>query len=216
MRRLLVTLAIVTLFLWSISAGAENFAFGFSGFTPTNNLNIDGSPYLNTDSGWINSNGVHQAGNTNYYSGFFDCGGIGVCKNFFSFDLTPLTSKRVNAATFTVFTYAISVPGIYSIFGTNLDPADVNSANGYTSIPFYSRLTAGPLIGFINLTPGMSYTDATITLDHQGLIWLKNHEGGGAVIGGEFTPIPEPGTLVLLGSGALGLAGILRRNKLML
>ena len=82
-------------------------------------------------------------------------------------------------------------------------------------MPFYNRLTAGPLIGFINLTPGMSYADATITLDRQGLQWLKNHEGGGAVIGGEFQPIPEPGTLVLLGSGALGLAGLLRR-KLML
>jgi PEP-CTERM motif len=212
MRRHFVLLAITIVAVWSISASAENFAFGFSSFTSTNNLNIDGSPYYNIDSGWINSNGVHQASNTNYYSGFFDCGGTGICKNFFSFDLTLLNTRTVNSATFTVFSYGISVPGTYLIFGTNLDPSDVNSANGYTSVPFYNRLTAGPLIGLISLTPGMSYTDVTITLDHQGLMWLKNHEGGGAVVGGEFQPIPEPGTLVLLGTGVLGLAGILRRK----
>ena len=215
MRRLLVFLAIACVVTWSTGAYAESFAFGFSAFTPTNHLTIDGSPFNNTDSGWINSNGMHQALNTNYYSGFFDCAGTGVCKNFFSFDLSALTSKKVNTATFTVFSYSISVPGTYNIYGTNLDPTDVNSANGYTSVPFYNRLTAGPLIGFIALTPGVSNTNLTITLDQHGLQWLKNHEGGGAVIGGEFAPIPEPGTLVLLGSGALGLAGMLRRKLMM-
>jgi hypothetical protein len=214
MRKFVACAVVVFLALVSVNASAEYYAFGFSGFTSSNNLNINGTPYYNIDSGWINSNGLHQAGNTNYYSGEFDCGGTGICRNFFSFDLSGL-SGSITSASFTVFTYAISTPGVYDIYGTNLDPSDVNSANGYTSQPFYNRLTAGPMIGTIMFTPGMSNADATLTLNHQGLMWLKRHEGEGAVVGGQFNPIPEPGTLMLLGSGVLGLAGVLRRKMMM-
>jgi len=31
----------------------------------TKELHVNGSPYYNTDSGWINSDGLHQAYNTN-------------------------------------------------------------------------------------------------------------------------------------------------------
>ncbi len=31
--------------------------------------------------------------------------------------------------------------------------------------------------------------------------------------GGETPPVPEPGTLILLGSGLLGMAGIVRRRR---
>jgi PEP-CTERM motif len=212
MRRLLAFAVITILAVWNLSVSAENFAFGYSSFTSTNNLNIDGTAYYNIDSGWINSDYLHQGGNTNYYSGYFDCGGTGVCKNFFSFDLSGLTENKVKAATFTVFSYGISVPGIYTIYGSKLDPSEVYSGNTYTSKQYYNKLTSANVIGFIDLTPGMSYTDITITLNDDGLKWLKNQRGGGAVIGGEFQPIPEPGTLLLLGSGALGLAGIIRRK----
>ena len=213
MRKIITSIVVLFLVLLSVNAYAEYYAFGFSSFTATNNLTINGSPFYNIDSGWINSNGVHQAGNTNYYSGRFDCGGTLTCKDFFSFDFSSLTGP-VTSASFTVFTYGVSVVGTYNIYGTNLDPSDVNSANGYTSVPFYNRLTAGPVIGTIVLTPGLSYTDVTLTLNHQGLSWISRQEGEEAVVGGAFSAIPEPGTLILLGSGLVSLGGILRRKLL--
>ena len=215
MRKFVLALAVVFLVAMSVNAFAENFAFGFSSFTPGNNLNVNGTAFYNIDSGWINSNGVHQANNTNYYSGFYDCGGTGVCKNYFVFDLTGLDAKKINTATFTVNTYSISVGGTYYIFGTNLSGPNVSSTNGFTSIPYYNRLTAGPIIGSIVLTPGMSNTNVTITLNHQGEQWVKSGEGSTAVLGGEFIPVgavPEPGTLMLVGTGVVGLAGLLRRK----
>jgi len=41
-----------------------------------------------------------------------------------------------------------------------------------------------------------------------------NHIGFDDVTLGSSTPVPEPGTLVMFGSGALGLAGLLRRKLL--
>ena len=41
-----------------------------------------------------------------------------------------------------------------------------------------------------------------------------NHIGFDDVTLGSSTPVPEPGTLVKFGSGALGLAGLLRRKFL--
>ena len=50
---------------------------------------------------------------------------------------------------------------------------------------------------------------------HEIAYALECEEGGVGVlvyVGGTPPPAPEPGTLVLLGSGILGLAGIARRK----
>ena len=208
MRKIVSLLGVLFLSLVSVNAHAENYAFGFSTFTSGNNLDINGTPYYNTDSGWINSDGVHDGGNNNYYSGEFDCGGTGVCKNYFSFDLSNL-SGAITSASFDVYTYTISVPGPYTNWGTSLTPTEVASGNSFTNLGYYNALSSGPLVGSTSLVPGQSYTNIGIPFNSAGLAWLQANEGNQVVLGGAFgsvTPIPEPGTLTLLAIGVAAIA----------
>jgi len=216
--RKLSGLAVGTLLLSLLAGNAygEYFAYGFSSFTASNNLTLNGTAYYNTDSGWFNSNGLHTAGNTNYYSGEYDCAGTNVCRDYFSFNLTGLTGT-VSSATFNVDTYEISVTGLFDIYGTSLTPSQVASGNSYESTALWSDLALGPLVASATLTPGESGTKQTFTLNSQGLAWLEANEGHGVVLGGEFfgkpsSVIPEPCTATLLGTGLLALAAMARRK----
>jgi hypothetical protein len=78
----------------------------------------------------------------------------------------------------------------------------------YLSLPYYASLTLFDAnyqqidsIRLTDLTPGTT-------------VWLNLSEGTQDVWAAQFdvTPTPEPGTLVMLGTSALGLAGVLRRR----
>jgi len=218
MRKLVLLLALAAVGAYSASASAETYAFGFSSFTSSNDIASNSGAFNNVDSGWINSNGLHQGGNTNYYSGCCDTGGTFDVRNYFSFDLTGATGP-VTSASFDVDTYTITVAGTYEIFGTSLTPTQVNSANGFTNLGYYDALGVNP-IGSISLTPGESNSTVDITFDAAGIAWLNANLGSDVVLGGELlvTPppatTPEPSSIALFGTGILGLAGITRRRFL--
>ena len=204
---------LITLVSLNAYADSSYAVFGYSGLTASNNLDINGTPYFNTDSGWISSLGNHGGGNTNYFSGVV--GALAsYLSDYFSFELSGL-SGPVTAASFTVFTYKIETydlfngTGRYDIFGTTLTPAEVDSSHSFVNVGYYDALSAGPVIGSIVLLPPMSYTDVTITLNSAGLSWLEAHEGTGAVLGGKL----EGGVLPGAGeSDAVGLWAPWRRG----
>jgi len=211
MRKLLVYSGVLALALFSANAFADGFAFGSSNFNSGNNLTINGTAFYNTDSGWIDSTGFHDGGNTNYYSG---TQGANQLNNYFSFDLTSL-SGTVTTASFEVDTYGVTTTGTYDIYATSLTPAEVNSANSFSSIAFFNALTSGVEIGSITLASGNSNSNVTFDLNAAGLSWLTANESNGIVVGGAFdytppTTVPEPGSLLLMVSGIAGFAGIYR------
>jgi len=203
----------LALALFSASAYADNAAFSSSSFNSVNNLTINGTAYYNTDSGWIESNGYHDGGNQNYYSG---SDGPNQINNYFSFNLAGLTGN-VTTASFEVDTYSVTATGIYNIYATSLTPAEVNSSNTFTNTAYFNDLTSGVEIGSISLTRGESDSYVTFDLNADGLTWLTANEGDEIVMGGAFdyTPpetVPEPGSLLFLVSGIAGFAGIFRHK----
>jgi hypothetical protein len=78
-----------------------------------------------------------------------------------------------------------------------------NNAIESLLLPITFSSNAGDFVGIID--PGIAY--ATLSGDGSDFIFVDNVEfnGGGA-------PVPEPGSLVLLGSGILSAAGFMRRK----
>jgi len=106
---------------------------------------------------------------------------------------------------------------------TTLDPRVQNSADkafssniqrleGQTGI--FNDLESGTFFGSVVVTSADQGTQILVNLNAAGLASLNAAAGGDWAVGGSIygAQSPEPGTLILLGSGILGLAGVLRRK----
>ena len=75
--------------------------------------------------------------------------------------------------------------------------------------------TSGAISGSVNLADIGAYTVAQQISDLNNSLWyfnIHNSTFGGGEIRGQIVPVPEPGTLALVGLGGLGLFGALRRR----
>lgn len=134
---------------------------------------------------------------------------------------TPVTTSATGGGTLTLSGSSLSYNITYSgLSGTGLSgqhihgDANTTTTAGvlFTLLGGVANSTSGTLAGTITgLTAGQ------ITSLQSQLWYVNVHSGGaggfsGGEIRGQIVPVPEPGTLALVGLGGLGLFGALRRR----
>ncbi len=175
----------------------------------------------------------------NYASGWFVGGTSEELRDFFSFDLSPV-SGTITSATLVLSMpasgYASSDPfETFTLFDVS---TSVLTLNAHTpSAAIFADLGAGTVYGSINIPSSSPNTNVQIPLNAAGIAFLNSHHGtialGGAVTSStngpvseavfnasgsfgtqqlslEVTPAPEPTSGILLASAGLAL---LRRRR---
>jgi PEP-CTERM motif len=216
----------VVLLLTSIPASADTVLFGNSQaktqtLTVTTNSNTfvfttDMSEFTGgvRNQGWWSATIGNNNTNDNYGVGTVTGGSV---NDFFTFDLESFSGGATSAvlSLVTTGTTAVGLPVTYSLFDVSTDAATLNNNTGVNA-GIFNDLGSGNLYASLNVnvypTPTMD-----ITLDAAALADINAASGGFFSIGGTLTPseagpVPEPGSLMLLGSGLLGLGQMLRRK----
>ena len=222
----LISLMLVT--VANASTSMAIFAFTYPPFqTGDVELQTANGNTVSTMTGWYDIAGYHDATNPDYLAGLCgssdSCnGGNDVMNNFFTFN--------VPAGTYTSATISAFLPNpgsgmsafycnctslTYQLFDVSTPISLLMASNsGQTGI--FNDLESGTFFGSVAVTAADQGTQILVTLDAAGLASLNAAAGGDWAVGGSIygaqTPTPEPGTLIMFGSGMLGLAGILRRK----
>jgi hypothetical protein len=222
----LISLMLVT--VANASTSMAIFAFTYPPFqTGDVELQTVNGNTVSTMTGWYDIAGYHDATNPDYLAGLCgssdSCnGGNDVMNNFFTFN--------VPAGTYTSATISAFLPNpgsgmsafycnctslTYQLFDVSTPISLLMASNsGQTGI--FNDLESGTFFGSVAVTAADQGTQILVTLNAAGLASLNAAAGGDWAVGGSIygaqTPTPEPGMLIMFGSGTLGLAGILRRK----
>jgi hypothetical protein len=154
----------------------------------------------------FNSNGSITTTNPNA-AGFYDTGGddnlIGIINNTSS----PINSINLSSSSQFIFDFesdgVCGGPG-YTVSGGGAACAN-SDASGYgpASVTF-TNIAANDMSGTVNFAGGIAGNGGTAFFSLEGPVDLNLRVTGGST--------PEPSSLVLLGTGVLGFAGMIRRK----
>jgi hypothetical protein len=197
---------------------------------------------VNSTSGWYDNTGVSEVQVSlpdpptgNYVAG--DAFGF-ENHNYFVFNLAALSGATVTGATLELWSYEVSIDGVYTVYEVATAPAAVADGNG--GVPVFDDLADGNVFGFAPLVATPVDQGYLVTIDlSAALTAIQNAVGGNFVIGGNFSSgsddyafgfsefdsrnrlivdyegrvtVPDGGmTMSLLGGALMGL-GMLRRR----
>ena len=141
----------------------------------------------NSDSGWYNEVGDHQADVTNYFSGqnpgFDDLH----YRNWFVFDLTAAAGETITGAQLQLYTYQITESGTYTTYDV-ATPVPTLTAGGTGLVGIYADLGSGASFGSLALTTADEESLILINLNAAAVADIQANADISALfaIGGDF------------------------------
>ncbi|MDB9541356.1 S8 family serine peptidase, partial [Anabaenopsis arnoldii] len=153
--------------------------------TPTTNASIINA----IDTGWYDSTGWHDEGNTNYIVGeTYDADGY--FRNWIAFDLPTFTTP-VTAAQLQIQTYVYSSNDSSETYELRdvTTPVSTLRAGGYGLTSIYNDLGDGTVYGSRDFSAGDSYTTVTIDLNSSLVNALNAKSGQQFALGGQITTL---------------------------
>jgi hypothetical protein len=175
-----------------------NYIFGYSDYSPNNEVVINGVNVPLLRSGWFTDEGEHNPGNYNYVCG--DISGI-YYRNFFAVDLTNLASlgitPPITSAFLLIERYLPDTPSGTLLFYLSAvsTPFEVIDQSYYAPSAagqkIYSDFGNGSILGSVMVDKAASGF-VVVELNSQGLIAINNAIGSTFVLGGSTNIYPVP------------------------